>query len=223
MKDAMEFHESPYTVVAATSPRYPTRLRSVRDRPLLLYVKGKLPPSDEKSLAIVGSREASREGLTAAFEVAAAVAASGHPVVSGLATGTDTAAHNGALSVGGVTVAVMGTGIDLVYPRDNAALAQRIAEAGAVVSQFAPGQRPSRTTFPARNAVIAGLADASLLIELKERSGTRIEADQTLLQGKPVWLWGPIMRRAQWAHQFAEHPGVSFVDSIDEVINALSG
>jgi DNA processing protein len=117
----------------------------------------------------------------------------------------------------------MGTGIDLVYPRDNAALAQRIAEAGAVVSQFAPGQRPSRTTFPARNAVIAGLADASLLIELKERSGTRIEADQTLLQGKPVWLWGPIMRRAQWAHQFAEHPGVSFVDSIDEVINALSG
>jgi DNA processing protein len=210
-----------YTVIDATSDRYPADLDVVDGRPLLLYVKGTLPDIQRSSLAIVGTRKPSRAAVDAAFEIAAEVARAGHPVVSGLAEGVDTAAHRGALSVDGVTVAVMGTGIDQIFPRQNAELADQIAQTGALVTQFAPGQGPSKTTFPARNALIAGLADASLLVELNERSGTRIEAERTLEQGKPVWLWAPIMRSAAWAHTFAERDGVSFVESIAQILHGL--
>ena len=210
-----------YSLFDATSDSYPAELRAIAERPLLLYVRGNVPGSTMASLAIVGSREASRVGLATAYMTAARVASRGHTVVSGLAAGIDTAAHRGALSVDGVTVAVMGTGIDQIFPDENTDLADLIARKGAVVTQFAPGQGPSKTTFPARNALIAGLADASLLIELNEHSGTRIEAERTLEQGKPVWLWGPIMRTAAWARRFAEQPGVSFVDSIEQILEAL--
>jgi DNA processing protein len=210
-----------FTVIDATSDHYPSELHVIDGRPLLLYVKGQLPHRSKSALAVVGSRQATRDGLSAAFRIAAAVARAGHPIISGLAQGIDTAAHKGALSVDGTTIAVMGTGIDQVFPSENTDLAKQIADHGALVSQFAPGQGPSKTTFPSRNAVIAGLSDASLLVELNERSGTRIEAERALEQGKPVWLWGPRMRSAEWATAFAQRPGVSFVDTIEEVLDRL--
>lgn len=211
-----------FTVIDATSSEYPSDLHVIDGRPLLLYVKGNLPRVPRASLAIVGSRKATHVGRDAAFKIAAEVARAGHPVVSGLAQGIDTAAHRGALSVGGVTVAVMGTGIDQIFPSENAGLAESIAVDGAIVSQFAPGQGPSKTTFPARNAIIAGLSDASLLVQLEERSGTRIEAERALEQGKPVWLWGPIMAGADWAQSYAKRRGVSFVSSVDEILHKLA-
>lgn len=209
------------TVVDVTSPHYPLRLKRIDNAPLLLFIAGQLPSTTNAALAMVGSRKATANGRSAAHTVAAHVAHAGHPVVSGLAEGIDTASHEGALSVGGDTIAVIGTGIDRTFPTQNATLAARIATTGAVVSQFAPGQGPSKTTFPARNAVIAGLSDASLLVELTERSGTRIEAERTIEQGKPVWLWGPIMRSEPWAHRYVEHPQVDFVDHVDEILERL--
>jgi DNA processing protein len=209
------------TVIDVTSPHYPSRLKHIDNAPLLLFIAGQLPTSTNAALAMVGSRKATTNGRSAAHAVAAHVARAGHPVVSGLAEGIDTASHEGALSVGGDTIAVIGTGIDRTFPVQNAALAARIATTGAVVSQFAPGQGPSKTTFPARNAVIAGLSNASLLVELDEHSGTRIEAERTIEQGKPVWLWGPIMRSEQWARRYVEHPQVDFVDDVEELLQRL--
>ncbi len=210
-------------VIDAASAQYPAELGVVPGRPLLLYIKGTFPTTPKSALAIVGSRQASPAGRRAAFEIARSVAAAGHPVISGLAAGVDTAAHEGALAAGGVTVAVMGTGIDQVFPAHNADLADRIAAEGALVSQFAPGQGPSKTTFPARNALIAALSDASLLVELAERSGTRIEAERALEQQKPVWLWAPILAGVPWAKRYvARQAGASFVNSIDEVLRHLA-
>jgi DNA processing protein len=209
------------TIADATSQTYPWRLARVSGRPLLLYIRGNLPTPTAVPLAIVGSRKPTPEAETAAFTLARDLAAAGHPIVSGLAEGIDTAAHRGALSSGGETIAVLGTGIDRVFPAQNLDLSRLIGARGALVSQFAPGQGPTKSSFPARNAVIAGLSAASLLIELNERSGTRIEADRTLEQGKPVLLWGPIMRQHRWAHDFSTHPQVAFVDTVGEIIDAI--
>jgi DNA processing protein len=116
----------------------------------------------------------------------------------------------------------MGTGLGKVFPSQHRALAKRIARQGALVTQFPPRYPPSKTTFPARNALIAGLSDVSLLIELKEHSGTRIEADCALAQGKRVLLWAPTLETHAWAQRFAENPQVAFVGNPDEVLAELS-
>lgn len=204
-------------LIVAGSPLYPQQLRQAFGSPPVLYVEGTLDSSDINAVAIVGSRHASLAGLHAASDVAAELAVAGHTVVAGLAAGIDTAAHEGALAGGGRTIAVLGTGIDKVFPAENVDLARRIPEHGCLVSQFPPGSPPSKTTFPARNAVIAGLSAASLLIEATERSGTRIEANFALAQGRPVLLWGPILGQQQWARDFARTPGVSIVSSAAEI------
>ncbi len=208
-------------LVSVGDADYPTRLRSIEFPPRHLYVIGNLTETSRTPIAIVGSRAPSDKGSAAAYEVAAALAERGHSVVSGLASGIDTAAHRGALSTHGHTIAVVGTGVDLVYPFENRELRNLIAHRGAIVSQFPLGHGPSKTTFPARNAVIAGLSAASLLIELSERSGTRIEAELTLEQAKPVLLWAPLLGHAPWAQKFAKHRLVRFVESVDDVTGVL--
>ena len=200
---------------------YPARLRSIDFPPRHLYVIGNLAESARSPIAIVGSRTPSNEGVADAFGAAAELARRGHSIVSGLASGIDAAAHRGALSVRGHTIAVVGTGADRVYPAENRGLRDEIVRHGAIVSQFPLGHTPSKTTFPARNAVIAGLSAASLLIELNDRSGTRIQAELTLEQGKPVLLWAPILKRALWARRFASHRLVRFVESVDDVVAVL--
>ena len=202
--------------------RYPRMLKLIEDPPQHLYVRGSLGhKGDDAALAIVGSRKATTEGLRAAESVAGHLASLGHTIVSGLADGIDSAAHRGALAVNGRTVAVIGTGVDRIYPASNAQLRDRIAERGAVISQFAPGQPPTKTSFPARNVLIAGLARASLLVELSERSGTRIEATITQEQGKPVLLWEPLLGHLSWARRFASESHVHFVGSASSVAQAL--
>ena len=200
---------------------YPARLRSIEFPPRHLCVIGDLAESGLAPIAIVGSRTPSTEGIADAFDAAAVLARRGHSIVSGLASGIDAAAHRGALSVRGHTIAVVGTGADRVYPAENRGLRDEIVRHGAIVSQFPLGHRPSKTTFPARNAVIAGLSAASFLVELSDRSGTRIQAELTLEQGKPVLLWAPILARASWARRFASHRLVCFVESVDDVVAVL--
>lgn len=209
-------------LVSITDPRFPRVLRLIEDPPQLLYVRGSLGhASDEAALAVVGSRDATTEGIRAAEAVARHVASLGHTIVSGLAAGIDAAAHRGALAANGRTIAVIGTGVDRMYPAANAGLRDRIAERGAVISQFELGQPPSKTTFPARNVLIAGLTRVSLLVELAERSGTRIEATIAQEQGKPVLLWEPLMGHLPWARRYAAESLVHFVGSANSVAEAL--
>lgn len=219
---SIEGQPSTYHLVSRHDPNFPPLLRLIDDGPEHLFVRGSLGhPADEAPLAVVGSRNATTEGIRAAETVAGHVATLGHSIVSGLAAGIDAAAHRGALAVHGRTIAVLGTGVDRAYPPANADLQERIAQHGAIVSQFALGQPPSKTTFPARNVLIAGLTRASLLIELTERSGTRIEATIAQEQGKPVLLWEPLLGHMPWARRFATEPLVYFVGSLTSVAQAL--
>ena len=165
---------------------YPARLRPVPDAPELLYVRGQL--SERPAVAIVGSRHDTRYGRDMAFRLARDLAAAGVTVVSGLARGIDTAAHRGALAAKGRTVAVLGCGLDQVYPPDNRDLAQEIVRTGgALVSEFPLGASPLPYHFPRRNRIISGLADALLLIEAALRSGTQSTVNHALEQGRTVF------------------------------------
>lgn len=190
--------------ILAYSTHYPQLLLKTACAPAVLFIRGSLDSNGAGSIAIVGSRDASEQAADAAREVASALADAGTTIVSGLARGVDTAAHWGALDAGGRTTAVVGTGIDVVFPPENELLVERIARSGAVVSQFPPGLRPSKTSFPVRNAVIAGLSSASVVIEAEELSGTRIEMDYTLEFKRPVLLWAPVLGDRPWARALAE-------------------
>jgi DNA processing protein len=209
-------------IITASSADYPRRIRDLDGRPALLFVRGDLGKPLTPTLSIVGSREASQVGIQAAHLVAGRAAAAGNTIVSGLAAGIDSASHRGALDSGGRTIAVMGTGLGKVYPSQNRRLADRIARHGALVTQFPPLYSPTKTTFPARNVLIAGLSDVSLVVEMKEHSGTRIEVNCAIAQGRRVLLWGPILESQAWACRLAEQPQVTFVKNHDDVLAELS-
>jgi DNA processing protein len=165
---------------------YPAHLRGLPDAPDTLHVRGALAERDALAIAVVGSRRATPYGLEVAETLAADLAARGVTIVSGLARGIDTAAHRGALRVGGRTVAVLGSGVDVVYPPENGRLAEEIATRGALLSQFAPGTPPLPHHFPTRNAVIAGLSLAGVVVEAAERSGSLITARLAAELGREV-------------------------------------
>lgn len=156
---------------------YPARLLQTRRPPPELWYLGTLPPTDRPAVAIVGSRKASGAGCDRTHELAGALARRGWAVVSGGAFGIDAAAHAGALDAGAETYAVLGCGVDVVYPDRHAALFARIAGRGGLISQFAPGTRPHMKHFPQRNAVVAGLCDAVIVVEAALKSGALITAE----------------------------------------------
>ncbi len=166
---------------------YPALLAEINDPPQALFVRGRLE-AEEKSVAIVGSRHETRYGRAQAFSIARDLARAGVTVVSGLARGIDTAAHEGALAGGGRTVAVLGNGIDSVYPEENTSLAQRIVDSGgAVITEFPFGAEPRAHHFPIRNRIISGMSAALLLIEGRAHSGTMITAEYAAEQGREVF------------------------------------
>ncbi len=166
---------------------YPPQLLQTADPPLLLYVQGHVPLLSQRSLAIVGSRNASAQGVDNARSFAAHLSSRGWGIVSGMAFGIDGAAHEGGLSGPGSTVAVVGTGLDRVYPARHRALAHRIAAAGAVVSEFAPGTPPLAPNFPQRNRIIAGLSRGTLVVEAALQSGSLITARLAAEAGREVF------------------------------------
>jgi DNA processing protein len=195
---------------------YPLNLRTVHDRPPLVFVAGELVERDARSIAVVGARRATAEGTAAAAAVAGGLADRGYVVVSGLAAGIDTAAHRATLDAGGRTVAVVGTGLRRAYPPQNTALQQRIAATGAVVSQFWPETPPARERFPMRNAVMSGLALGTVVVEASHRSGARLQTRLALAHGRPVFLMAPLLAQP-WAHELAQRPGVHVVSEAGEI------
>ncbi|HEY8502343.1 MAG TPA: DNA-processing protein DprA, partial [Solirubrobacterales bacterium] len=161
----ISYEEEGIRLVTVLDATYPLNLRMVHDRPPALFVRGELRAADERSVAVVGSRKASPEGLEKATEIAQDLAAHDYVVVSGLAAGIDTAAHRAALEAGGRTVAVIGTGLRHHFPKQNEGLQEQLGRESAVLSQFWPGQEPRPWTFRQRNAVMSGFARASVVVE----------------------------------------------------------
>ncbi len=203
-------------LLTVLDPGYPENLRLVHDRPPLVFVRGRLERDDARSIAVVGARTASERGVDAARVIAEHLVARGYTVVSGLASGIDTAAHTAALARGGRTVAVIGTGLRRSYPPQNAGLQRRIARDCAVVSQFWPDAPPSRRTFPMRNAVMSGFTLATVVVEASHTSGSRMQARLALEHGRPVFLHESLLEH-EWARDCARRPGTHVVGSPQEI------
>lgn len=197
-------------------PDYPPNLLAAPDHPPLLYVAGTLQRRDARAVAIIGTRRPSPHALARARRAAAALTDAGITVVSGLAAGIDTAAHTATLGAGGRTIAVIATGLQHAYPADNADLQARIAREGAVITQFAPNTRPTRRNFAIRNAITAGLALATLLIEATHDSGSLITVRHALRHGRPVYLPASLLEH-DWARKLATQPGVRVIDDPDRI------
>ena len=167
---------------------YPNRLKETADAPPVLYVRGALPDDDEPAVAVVGTRRPTEYGYRVTADLCAALASRGVAVVSGLALGIDSRAHQATLDAGGRTIAVLGNGLDTVYPRENRRLAERmVAEGGAVVSEFALGVRPEASNFPRRNRIISGMTLGTLVTEAGETSGTRWTVYHALEQNREIF------------------------------------
>ena len=207
-------------VVSVLDDGYPTNLRSVHNRPPFLFVRGELRPEDDRSIAVVGTRRASHEGLQRAEAVAGGLAEAGFTVVSGLAEGVDSAAHRAALERNRRTVAVIGTGLRRSYPAKNAALQERIASEGAVLSQFWPDAPPTKTSFPMRNIVMSGVALGTVVIEASHTSGAKMQARFALEHGRPVFLLESLLQH-EWAREYADRPGAHVVGQADDVIELV--
>lgn len=178
-------------------PDYPTLLKQLPDPPLVLFFTGLLPAEDEFTLAVVGTRSPTAYGKSATRAFAKALAKAGCAIVSGFARGIDYEAHAGALEVGGRTVAVLGSGLDVLYPPEHKTLFRKITESGCVMTEFPPGTQPDRFNFPARNRVISGLSRGVFVVEAPEKSGALITAHIALDQNREVFaLPGPIHSKA---------------------------
>jgi DNA processing protein len=173
-------------VITAESPLYPRQLREIHAPPIVLYVWGELTERDQHAIAVIGSRRTTHYGMESAKKLSYQLAYAGLTVISGLARGIDTAAHQGALDAQGRTVAVLGCGIDRVYPPENAALARAIEARGALVSEFALGTPPLPHHFPRRNRVIAGWSRGVVVVEAARRSGSLNTARTAVDEGRDV-------------------------------------
>jgi DNA processing protein len=193
-------------LITVLDAAYPANLRTVHDRPSVLFVRGVLDKRDERSVAVVGTRNATERGLEQAKTIATGLVEAGYVVVSGLAAGIDTAAQTAALEARGRTVAVIGTGLRHAFPKENAELQDRLGRESAVVSQFWPGQEPRRWTFPQRNAVMSGFARATVVVEASQTSGAKMQARLALEHGRPVFLLRSLLEH-RWAQDYAGRPG----------------
>ncbi len=171
-------------VIAECDPDYPTRFLPYKDRPAVLFVKGSLPENEVPSVAIVGARACTEYGKEAAGFYAGELANAGINIISGMAAGVDGYAHRGAIERGKPTYAVLGCGVNVCYPKENYKIFRAMEENGGILSEFVPGTRPAAMNFPLRNRIISALADAVIIIEAREKSGSLITADFALEQGK---------------------------------------
>ena len=177
-------------ILTLDSPNYPNRLRGIYAKPILLYYRGKLPEIDENVLiACVGTRKCSHEGAQTAYTLGMELVHGGAIVVSGMASGIDSATQKGAISAGGHTIAVLGCGIDRVYPIENKELMEKIAATGTILTEFAPGTDPVGKNFPIRNRIISGLCQGTVVVEADYKSGSLITAKYALKQGRDLFAF----------------------------------
>jgi len=209
-------------ILTCRDPDYPALLREIPDPPPLLYIHGNLHVLQEPQLAMVGSRNPTAAGRQTAIDFARHLSAAGLMITSGLALGIDAAGHQGALDAGAPTIAVMGTGLDRVYPARNRELAHRIAGVGALVSEFPPGTPPRAEHFPRRNRIISGLSLGTLVVEAAIRSGSLISARYALEQGREVFaipgsIHNPL---ARGCHHLIRQ-GAKLVETAQDIMDEL--
>lgn len=212
------------TLITWGDKGYPDALRQIHGPPLVLYIRGQKCLLNKPQIGIVGSRHASRAGLDHARQFARALSEQGYVITSGMAMGVDGAAHQGALEASGPTLAVLGTGVDVVYPDGHRQLAAQIARDGALISEFPPGTPPRANHFPRRNRIISGLSQGVLVVEAGLRSGSLITARLALEQGREVFaipgsIHNPL---ARGCHQLIRQ-GAKLVESVTDIEEELTG
>lgn len=211
------------TPLTFRDPAYPARLKEIYDYPPLIYVKGKLAPEDEWSLAVVGTRRATVYGRQVTEELVGDLARSNITIVSGLARGVDTVAHRTALSSGGRTIAIFACGLDTVYPPENRELAGRIQEDGALVSEYPLGARPKPENFPRRNRIMSGMCLGVLVVEADEKSGAMITARMALEQDREVFaVPGSILSPASQGTNHLIQDGAKLVLRHTDILEELN-
>ncbi len=211
------------SIITMNDPAYPLLLGEIYDPPLVLFSRGQLFESDRNAVAIVGTRKASPYGIRMAEKLGRELAARSITVVSGMALGIDTAAHRGALDAGGRTIAVLGCGVDVVYPPRNADLVEEIATSGCVLSQFPMGSSPSRNHFPIRNRILSGMTLGTLVVQAPIRSGALITAHAAVEQGREVFaVPGEIgVYNSQGPHALIRE-GAKLVETVDDILVELN-
>ena len=207
-------------LVVLSDPRYPALLKEIYDPPILLYVKGDIERAfRQPAVAVVGSRQCSTYGKNAAEMLGRDLASNGVTVISGLARGIDGAAHRGAIDAGGVTVGVMGTGMDLIYPKEHQGLADEILDRGALITEFPLGAPPLSQNFPFRNRVISGLCLGVIVVEGAERSGSLITARMAYEQGREVFaVPGNITSSKSFGPNYLIKDGAKLVQTWQDVV-----
>lgn len=209
-------------LVTVMHEEYPTNLREIYNLPPFLFVQGTLRDDDITSVAVVGTRSASEWGRGEAARLARELSENHVTVVSGMAAGIDTAAHEASLDAGGRTLAVMGTGILRTYPADNEGLRQRIIDSdGAILSQFWPTTPPSRKTFPLRNVVTSGISQGTVVIEASSTSGAKMQARLAYEHGKQVFVMPELATNQAWARSYVETGKAIEVARVEDVIERL--
>jgi DNA processing protein len=210
--------------VAFCDEHFPPLLREIIDPPLALFFRGDPSLLTRPSIAIVGSRRASAYALNASRHLSTQLTSARLAIVSGLALGVDAAAHAAALDAGGVTIAVLGTGIDVIYPRTNRKLFDAIAERGVIVTEFAPSTPPKREHFPIRNRVISGLTQGTVIVEATSRSGSLITARMAAEQNREVFaVPGPIFSPGSEGPNRLIQYGAKLVHDVDDILVELQG
>ena len=209
-------------VITAEDEEYPAALREIHDPPMVLYIRGSLLPRDRQALAVVGSRKASHYALESAKKLGFQTAYAGLTVVSGLARGIDTAAHQGALAAKGRTIAVIGAGLGHLYPPENAQLAERIAASGAVISEFPVDTKPDRQTFPIRNRIVTGFSFGVLVVEAGANSGALISANMAAEQGRTLYaVPGRIDSPAALGSNRLIQQGAKLIITVEDILDDL--
>jgi DNA processing protein len=209
-----------FSLLTVLDAEYPENLRTAYDRPPLVFVAGELRAEDSRSIAVVGTRRPTDDGTAISRRISGHLVTHGYTVASGLAAGIDTAAHVAALEADGRTVAVIGTGLRRSYPKENAGLQARIAQEGAVISQFWPDAPPTKRSFPMRNGVMSGFALATVVVEAGQNSGSRMQARLALQHNRPVFLLRSLLVNA-WATEMQRRPGVYVVDEPSQITETI--
>jgi DNA processing protein len=201
---------------------YPKLLEEIHDPPLILYVRGYLKALEQSSVAIVGTRKPTIYGLQMAQGLASDLGSRGISVISGLARGIDAAAHRGCIEGGGITIAILGCGIDVVYPREHRQLTQKILQKGLLISEFTPGTSPAPQNFPVRNRIISGLALGTLIVEASEYSGSLITARLAMEQNREVFaLPGNLTSSQSFGPNFLIKQGAKLVQTWRDIVEEL--
>lgn len=182
----LELEQKKIRFISKSNEQYPTRLKFIYDPPLGLYISGNMPSQDRIHVSIIGSRKSTEYGRRAAYNLSKELVGCNAVIVSGMARGIDSQAHQATVDANGTTIAVLGCGLDICYPPENFRLKERILEQGCVISEFPPGTRPLPSHFPIRNRIMSGLSDAVVVVEASKRSGTFITVNQALDQGREV-------------------------------------